>query len=343
MNTLVNLLKKNSGFNKTKWTLVAISIVFFVGVYWYYKKSKENFGIILDGTNRRNGLYTDSGNLLLTDNDNTKNILKLLIIKNFTERLQSDDIRKDKFNQMFINDNTGETDNLGDEVFGTLQYLQNTNLMSESTIESLDNVEVNLYIGGYEDAEKSGAGEPDVAGGSGRGCLLSSDYKKAFEFVKQSVLDDTTSGGDSIIYMFNYKTVTCEKYNQQKGISDWMDVTDPVKQLCTNAGVGFYKLEETDPTQYDEGKGKTRHDLPLIEFKLSGKIRLDADTVQDFTVTSLYKDYQTYSGVGVDIGSGITLTELQDNIKDWLYNINEQMLTDSTFPKLVKYLELQPE
>lgn len=340
MNTLVNLLKYNSGFNKKKWTLVSISIVFFIGVYWYYKKSKENFGIILDGTNTGKGLYTDSGNFLLTDNDNAKGILEILIIKNFVERLNSDDML-DIFNKTFINDNTGESDNLGDEVIGTLQYLQTTNIKSEPTIESLDNVEVNLYIGGYEDAEKSGSGANTVVvGGSGRGCLLSSDYKKAFDYVKKSVQDGDTFERNSIIFMFNYKTITCEKYNQQKGISDWMDVTDPVKQLCTNAGVGFYNLKETDPAQYD--KGKTRYDLPLIEFKLSGKIRdPSADTVQDFTVTSVYKDYQTYTGV--DIGSGITLTELQDNIKDWLNEINAQMLTDSKLPKLVKYLELQPE
>jgi len=335
MNTLVNLLKKNSVFNKNKWTLVAISIVFFVGVYWYYKKSKENFGLILDETKEGNGLYTDSGDILLTDSEISKGILEILIIKNYTERLQSDDIRKDKFNQMFINDNTGVTDESGREVVGTLKYLQKTNLnnMPESTIDSLDNVEVNLYIGGYEDA-----GESDGAGGSGGGCLLSSDYKKAFEYVKQSVQDDTTSVGDSIIHMFNYKTVTCEKYNQQTGISEWMDVTDPVKQLCTNAGVGFYKLNETEPVQFEEGK--TRHDLPLIEFKLSGKISDGPDSVKDFTTTSLYKDYQTHTSV--DIGSGITLTELQNNIKDWLNEINAQMLTDSTFPKLVKYLELEP-
>lgn len=301
--------------------MVAISIVFFVGLYWYYKKSKENFGIILDGgTDTIKGLYTDSDNLLLTDNDNAKGILEILIIQNFTERFGSKDI-VNIFNKTFIDD-------LGGNV-GTLKDLQDTNLKStgsETNILSLDNVEVNLYIGGY-DAKNSGAGS---------GCLLSSDYKKAFDTMKTTLESNVFSEGNGMIGMFNYKTVTCEKYNKTSGFSEWMDVSDTNKQLCTNAGVGFYNLKKTDPFQFSSEK--TRHELPLIEFKLSGKRKNKVeDTVQDFTVTNVYKDYQTSSGE--DIASGITLTELQlqQNIIDWLTDISNVMLTDSTFPNLVKF------
>jgi len=310
MNTLVNLLKYNSVFNKNKWTLVAISIVFFIGLYWYYKKSKENFKIEVGIPMDQLIFKSDDGNINL-DNVLSKNLIQSKILYN-------------KININSLNENNEVVDTTvweNDIAFIESEYYakvadadkartnqEATELFSISDIES---VEFNLYTSGA--------------------CELSADYKKQYEAiinakqygkfdVTNTLLNEENYKSKNYLHFINFNVIKCELLNLKTNKVGYDDgngdiITDDVKRKCTRAGVGWFEKDTLGPNP--DNLDETKNKLPLLEFKIKGKY-YDKSTgiVKDFTVTYYFNEYETQ----LDLTSGST-TDLNANMLAWMERI----------------------
>jgi len=300
MNTLVNLLKKNSVFNKNKWTLVAISIVFFVGLYWYYKKSKENFRIkvVPGGMDQPIVFKSDDGNIDL-DNGLSKNLIQSKILYNKINSLNANGVLKNDMD--FI---TFTHDSMVEDAVNARITQDVTEQFSISDIES---VEFNLYTSGA--------------------CELSADYKKQYEDIindykygkfnvtNATVYEAKDYKSKNFLHFINFNVIECELLNINTNEAGWEDgngavITNDVKRKCTLAGVGYF--EKKDPEE------ETINKLPLLEFKIKGKYYDAINVIQiDFTVTYYFNEYEAQLG----LTSGTT-TDLKDNMYKWMERID---------------------
>lgn len=312
MNTLVNLLKNNSVLNKNKWTLVAISIVFFIGLYWYYKKSKENFvitvGIAMD---QQVDFKSDDGKIDLDDGP-SKNLIQSKILYNNIDLL---DVNSEVVDQVEWGRLMTYINNLHDSNVKQAEDLRNVTVDGVSggdqfTISDIESVEFNLYTSGA--------------------CELSSDYKQQYndiinekqygKFNVTKPLPKTEYNGKNFLHFINFNNIECELLNQTTNKAGWDDgngaiITDDVKRKCTRAGVGWFKKETLGPKP--DNPEETKNKLPLLEFKIKGKYYDKNVGDTDFTVTYYFKEYEQQLG----LTSGST-TDLKANMLAWMERID---------------------
>lgn len=316
MNTLVNLLKNNSVFNKNKWTLVAISIVFFIGLYWYYKKSKENFGIEVGpgAMDQLNDFKSDDGNIDL-DNGLSKNMIQSKILYNkinslnVNNEVDVDDITVwnndfafiDSVHNSIVEDAEKLRSEVVDGVPGGGQF----------NISDIVSVEFNLYTSGA--------------------CELSADYKKQYEAiinanqygkfnVTNTLLTEENYKSKNFLHFINFNVIECELFNTNTNKAGWDDgngavITDDVKRTCTRAGVGWFEKDTLGPKP--DNLDETKNKLPLLEFKIKGKYyNKSTGTEKVFTVTYYFNEYETQ----LSLTSGST-TDLKANMLAWMERI----------------------
>ena len=307
MNTLVNLLKNNSVLNKNKWTLVAISIVFFVGLYWYYKKSKENFGITVGiAMDQQVDFKSDDGKIDLDDGP-SKNLIQSKILYNNIDLL---DVNSEVVDQVEWGRLMTYINNLHNSNVKQAEDLRNVTV-DQFTISDIESVEFNLYTSGA--------------------CELSADYKKQYEAiindnqygnfnVTNKVYTATDYNSKNFLHFIKFNVIECELLNQTTNEAGYDDgkgaiITDDVKRKCTRAGVGYFEKKTLRPAEDPE---ETKNKLPLLEFKIKGKY-YDAvnETQKDFTVTYYFNEYETQLG----LTSGST-TDLKANMLDWMKRID---------------------
>ena len=312
MNTLVNLLKKNSVFNKNKWTLVAISIVFFIGLYWYYKKSKENFGIevVSEEMDQPVVFKSDDRNIDL-DNGLSKNMIQSKILYNKINSLNVNEVLNNEELKKNMDIITGIHDTM---VANADNARTNQDVPEQFSTSNIESVEFNLYTSGA--------------------CELSADYKKQYEAIideKQygkfnetnvTVYDANEYKSKKFLHFINFNVIECELVNLTTNLAGWDEgipngavITDAVKRKCTLAGVGYFEKQILRPTEDPEEE--PINELPLLEFKIKGKYYDVTNGIEiDFTVTYYFNKYEEQLG----LTSGST-TDLKANMLAWMKHI----------------------